>query len=730
MIIAFTLIATVLIWFQYGLFYSIFLVVVVTCLTALKSLRMSGVLALSAFLVIVQLEFKLEHPLPSNFQHQTVELQACLDQPLNVYTDDWASGYASVVTQPEALRLRKIKFSFVPSKFESLPTLNQCITGQFRLRQPLGRIIPGSFNADRFNFARHVDAYATLKSIDSTLPSEKTSHTLYLNRADYFFDKNSKDIWSALTLGWHSGMDSSLKETLVENQVIHLFVISGMHLAFIAGFIAILLKLLNRVVSRFVVIPFSVQGLIVIVLTFGYVSLLGFPLPALRAWLTLIIPVVVFFSSLRINPSHQLALVTIVQTLLFPEGWLSLGPWLTYSALVVIFLIYRWRVLASLSWFGKFVGFQAILSLSILPWAVLSGLPINPFSIGVNAVLTLVVGFVLLPFAFFILLFPLDKPIFIWEAVTQYLIKFLKFGQVWAFELPGIPGLTLVGCSLLMAFVLWERSKLAMMLALWAGLLIVLAPVAPQKSTVDSRITLLDVGHGQAVLIESPSETVLYDTGGFFSPEVSLYEATLHRVVPNLDAVVISHSDTDHAAGFKFIRDQSPSLQIYSGEASKLAYSETVYNCHRQNLNSEYMRFIPVPVQLQTNDNNASCVLVFEDNDKSLIITGDASKHIEYFLLQEHPELFPVDLLILGHHGSQTSSAKDWLNANIDAFFAVSASNRAAPKWPAEGIQQWFVENEITLYNTAQVGSIEFKILNDEIRVKTWDSAYRNRLIH
>jgi competence protein ComEC len=142
------------------------------------------------------------------------------------------------------------------------------------------------------------------------------------------------------------------------------------------------------------------------------------------------------------------------------------------------------------------------------------------------------------------------------------------------------------------------------------------------------------------------------------------------------------------------------------------------------------LSFLPIPDELQVSSNNNSCVMLLEFESQVVMLTSDADKFIEYYLMQEYPHILPSDLVVLGHHGSNSSSVTDWLDLHRDSFFVVGSADRAAPKWPSIRIERWFEANDAYLYRTSRLGSIRISMDGSRFKVKTWDSAYRKQLIN
>lgn len=719
-------------WFQFGLTVAMILAMVAAFLLAVRpGTRPTGwLLLLLAGIVIVRLEVQLGHPLPAAWQHRETTLSLCIEQTPHQYADGTQSALATVKDQPPELSLRRVKFWFYGGLKGPDLRPGDCLLAEARLRQPVGRLIPGTFNADRYNFAEHIDAYATLTTILGVTQDPDLQQSLYLNVSQRFSAENALDLWAALALGWSRALSPDLKSVLANNQLMHLFVISGMHLAFVALVLNSLIRFSARLFSPWVQIDRSLRLTLTLGLAFGYVAFLGFPIPVTRALLMLGIPLIGEQLAVRWGRYTTLGWAAVLIILWQPASWLALGPWLSFISVFLILLIFHWRLLDRFSRTGRALLFQGMMSVSILPWALISGLSLNPLAIFTSLILTLLIATVGLPLAFIIALTAADWPVWLWEQGVQLLLPLLTWTAESGSAL-NYYGFWPVILVLVVAFwAAWRRDAFSALMMMPFIVSLCLAPVVLADRSVPS-LTLFDVGHGQALLIQTGSETILYDTAGNFSPEKSLAEMTLDRVLPELDALIVSHSDSDHAAGTAYFRHSSPGLPIWSGQPDRLPEPETIKDCHSADLLYDGVQFLPIPASLRVDDdNNQSCVVLLQLGNHRVLITGDADKYIEYYLLQSYPELFPVDALVLGHHGSASSSAGEFLMTNQDAVFLLSSGDRLSPRWPAVRVADWFEDHDKKLWSSAQSGTIRLQFRASGIRLKTWDTAYRNRLIY
>lgn len=724
-------------WFHYGLpaalACSVFLLLLLILIRAWRVLPVA--LAVTVFSLCL-LELQFSGVLPFENQHGEANLTVCTDLPAKIYQDSY-SVKARVVTQPDGMQMQNILLTLPHARVNGPPKPGSCLEGIFRLRSPLGFVSPGGFLAEKYYFSKRISAKGTLLSLASLEFLPSFPQDIYDRRKALFDDDTSLAIWSALVFGWSSGMDSKTKSLFSDNQIMHLFVISGMHIGFIFLLISLTIYYFVRPFSWCFQVSQTSRYWLALVCVAIYVWLIGWPIPAARALIMIALPIGVHTIGVRLSwlSSMQIAMVLLVAVM--PEAWLSLGAWLSFISVYLILFLLRWRLLPE-HWLSRLLVFQCVMSLSVLPWAFGAGFPVNFLAGIINFFLAPVIGFVLLPMAFLIWLIPVLPVVRAFEWGLSQLLWLLDWLAGFAQTLPWLSVLEVALICLLLAFSVWHRDRVVRFsLILFSSVLMILSAA---ESTDKARypagradITLYDVGHGLAVTIEDEYGLWLIDTGGGYRSGVSYFERYLDRQIGQLNGILITHSDTDHAAAAAYINRTRAPLMKWSGQPEELqaAPDGSGYkDCHHSGPVSQSLSFISIPDSLRNSDNNQSCIILYEIGSKRIIITGDADIMVEYYLLQSYPELFPGDLIVLGHHGSGSSSSTEWLERNRGSLFLVSTGSRAAPRWPARRIALWFEKEEESLLTTAERGTIRATIHADGIDIRSWDTAYRKRLIN
>ncbi|MBQ8573119.1 MAG: MBL fold metallo-hydrolase [Ruminococcus sp.] len=199
-------------------------------------------------------------------------------------------------------------------------------------------------------------------------------------------------------------------------------------------------------------------------------------------------------------------------------------------------------------------------------------------------------------------------------------------------------------------------------------------------------ISFIDVGQGDATLIECDNEAMLIDAG-LYSERQAVTSYIYKRGIRSLDYCVATHPHADHIGGMSDV--------IYSLDVDTLVYPL----CDTESSSWNYVLdacdetgvsyFNPEPLDtiklgkatitflspernaVYDDLNNYSLVLKLEYENVSFLFTGDAEKQVETKLLETHFDL-SADVLKCGHHGSSTSSSEAFINAVNPAAAVIS----------------------------------------------------------
>ena len=204
----------------------------------------------------------------------------------------------------------------------------------------------------------------------------------------------------------------------------------------------------------------------------------------------------------------------------------------------------------------------------------------------------------------------------------------------------------------------------------------------------DYRVTVLDVGQGQSILIQHQGKNYLIDCGGdnANSAADTAAQTLLSQGITYLDGLIVTHYDKDHAGGVIPLLTRMPADVLYlpaatdGGEIYDLlwhSYKDRIYQVTENTvLDRDAMKISMFPASGEQSGNESSMCILFQIENCDILITGDRNSTGER-LLMEQTELPQLELLVVGHHGSNTSSSFGFLEKTRPktAVISVAADN-------------------------------------------------------
>lgn len=246
------------------------------------------------------------------------------------------------------------------------------------------------------------------------------------------------------------------------------------------------------------------------------------------------------------------------------------------------------------------------------------------------------------------------------------------------------------------------------------------------KSTPEPRISFLDVGQGDAILLTSETgKRFLIDAGptrqvlGPLTRELGFFTRTL-------DIALTTHDDADHIGGMPAVlskytvgsiilndtvastslEENLVELSSREGVTTSLTQGDTITLSDNMNATVLYpLRQIP-----ESETNLSSYVLKVTFGSDCAILTGDAPESIENFLVDMYGDELHCKLLKAGHHGSRTSTSERFLATVKPEWVVISAGKNNSYGHPHREVIDRVVNRKIQLLETAQEGTITFRI--------------------
>ena len=426
------------------------------------------------------------------------------------------------------------------------------------------------------------------------------------------------------------------------------------------------------------------------------------------------------------------AIACIVLTLATPVATMAPGFKLSFAAVLLLLWLAR-RHYHSGPGLAAAVS-RAVRQLASLQFVLLFGLlPLTALIFGRIAVAAPPVNVIAVPlFSFFTVPFALagmllDGPLALlgdkalltaWYSLRgiEWLIGKAAGIDVLDLELPATTGIAWAYLCLPLAWAAlppgWPGRSIAFLGVI--GLL-VQQPARAPTDCVD--VDVLDVGQGLAVLAQTRSHTLLYDTGpgyrgGGGAAESVVLPLLVSRKISRLDTLVVSHGDLDHAGGVAAILSNLNVSRVFAGEPGLEPAARACRAPDYWRSDGIAFRFLYPDASTTHGGNNASCVLMIEAGEHRILLTGDIEQPAESELLQKRA-LSPVDAVIVPHHGSRTSSSLPFVRALGPRFAIVSA--RYGNRWgfpKPEVVERWRAAGA-TVVDTAKAGAVSLRMCSN-----------------
>lgn len=274
------------------------------------------------------------------------------------------------------------------------------------------------------------------------------------------------------------------------------------------------------------------------------------------------------------------------------------------------------------------------------------------------------------------------------------------------------------------------------------------------KNTPELRITFLDVGQGDGILLEAGDFTCLIDGGSSSVDGVWQYRiesALKYYGISRLDAVFLSHGDQDHISGIQeMLEDYEENfLGCNAGGITlgQVILPDTGYADERlKGLQAEAAKhsiavgslkagggvragdlelrcLSPSPERATGDPNEDSMVLLLRYGDFSALFTGDLEgKGEQRFLEQYGDRCFGVTLLKVGHHGSANGTTEAFLSVLSPRIAVISCGKNNRYGHPATELLQRLNNSKAKVFRTDRDGAVTVQIEKGRIRLQIFDS--------
>ena len=613
-----------------------------------------------------------------------------------------------------------------------------------RLRRPHGTFNPQGFDYEAWLLERSIGATGYVRGRGLLLGSrnsfsdriEQVRESVRDRFKDVLGETPASGILAALAVGDQRAISAEEWRLFNRTGVTHLMSISGLHVTLVSGLFAWLAGalwrrsawLLLRMPARRVAALAAIAGAL------GYTLIAGFAVPAQRTFWMVTVVALALCSGRIVTATRTLALALGVVLAFDPWAVLSAGFWLSFGAVALIFFVSdqsrnNWQQALRVQW---------AITLGLAPAALFLFAQVSVVGPLANAVAIPAVSAVVTPLALVAAVLPWDALLHAAAWLMQWLLQFLEWcaslpAAVWQPHAPALWAtvLALAGVLWLLAprGVPWRAGGLALMLPAVA-----LPPPAPAPG--EAWITTLDVGQGLAVVVRTAHRTLVYDAGPAFGADADSGERVVTPLlraqgIARVDMMIVTHNDNDHAGGAASVLGNFEVGELRSSLTPAhplLALAPFARPCRA----GESWRWDGVafaflhPENLQEKRiNNLSCVLKVTAGGRAMLLTGDIELGAESDLVARAAPALAADVLLVPHHGSRTSSSREFLAAVRPAVAVIAVGYRSRFGHPSADVLERLDALDARILRSDLHGAITVFLSREALGIRTERGARR-----
>jgi competence protein ComEC len=413
-------------------------------------------------------------------------------------------------------------------------------------------------------------------------------------------------------------------------------------------------------------------------------------------------------------------------------------------ALILYITAYR---LKPSHWLVEYGKVQWAMTIGLVPMLLALFQQVSLVSPIANAFAIPLVSLVVVPLTLLGAILPLAAPLWLAHTVMAWTMALLEWlnslpQAVWTQHAP--PAWSIAAGMLGVLVVLLPRGFPSR----WLGFVMMLpmflnTPQAPAEDSL--RLIIFDVGQGLSVAAQTRHHALLYDAGPDFSGGADsgnriLIPSLRAMGISKLDGLILTHDDTDHTGGAASIMQAMPIGWLSSSLPDGHPLLQTSAD-KRRCMDGQTWQWDGVLFEMlhpdkgsyalkKISDNDRGCVLRISIANRHILLTADIEKASEMELLKEHPDKLPAALLVVPHHGSKTSSGKEFV-ASVKpgyAVFTVGYRNRFGH--PKQKIVQRYAESGAQLLRSDEDGAILVGMNANDLQVELYRKTHRHYWTH
>lgn len=577
-------------------------------------------------------------------------------------------------------------------------------------KAPATNTNPNLFSYRKYLSSKGIFSEAKIKKIEKKSKTNKLSLRLrngfytYVHRIfDFNMSKRSADFATSVVLGENLLEDDTLRDLGLS----HILAVSGLHMDLLFSLVVFILRKFKVSYGKSYIISLLLAGL------YGY--LIAFLFSVIRVLAMNTISFLAFIYKKPLDKIKALMLVASSILIVNPFALLNAGFVLSFVASFSILLVYpRIKRKFARGYFGEIIAFIGSIQLGLLPFSSYYFASINLLSIPANFLIIPVFTIVMyIIFALLLIYSILGNFLGLVFRILDLLIASILntvsvLGSMKIFRVDLIySSLILSLYGFLLGVILLRLNK--KVIKEKAHILLISALILSFSLARDMdkiHYQMIDIGQGDCFLIKDRKDYYLIDVGGpkykgYDSGEKILIPYLKSQGIKKIEAVFISHEDKDHMGNIDQLVNNFDVSNIYTSKLNQNSLrkykAKTLKKNERINLSKGYIECIYEGAEGEENANSMG--LLINIRGVKILSLGDLPSNYEKDIDQG------ADILKLSHHGSKTSSDRDFIQRVDPKIVLISAGRNNTYGHPHKEVLDNVADRII--YNTQTDGLVE-----------------------
>lgn len=517
-------------------------------------------------------------------------------------------------------------------------------------------------NQNTFNYQKYLYYKKIYYIVEATSINKIANNHNYLytikNTLYQKIDKLKSSNYIKTLLFCDNTLSKEIKESYRINGISHLFSVSGMHINF---FVSIIYLYLNKITYNK-----RIKYLITNIFIITYLIL--FPSSSLlRSAVMSILYSINYLLKLKIKKIDILLLTLGVSLLINPFIIYDLGY--IYSYTITFFLVLSSSTLKKKNKINKIIYISLLSFLVSIPITIYNSYEINIISILLNIILVPIISIIILPLTILTYIFPiLDSILYLFTNTLETISLFISKINITKIIFPK-PSLLIIVLYYIIFLLSYQNKKYFYLNII----LLIIIYISPYLNS-NFEVVMFEVGEADCHLIKYPynKNTILIDTGKNeykIKNEVIPYLKSIG--IKKIDYLIITHGDEDHIGGSitlinnfqvkNVILNKGTFTDIEKELIKNLNKKKILYQININKINISNHTIYLLNNTKYNNENDNSIITYFTYQKYKFLYMGDASITTEDNLLENY-NLNNISILKVGHHGSNTSSSKDFIS--------------------------------------------------------------------